>query len=202
MGKDTTGPAAGAVDEELIREVARDVIERAAPGELAVFRRRSRAYFRDPDGELKAARRSLDGKARDELLGSGAGEVIVVVAPFVLAIVQGVLTSLAQDLAASAVDRSQEAVRRLLRRVLRRPGPTADGTPAVAPEPPPAPAPGPAPEESSGGVDADPAGEQQALTEEQLRAIHRTARATALDHGLPEDRARSVADALVDALRG
>ncbi|MGW5611879.1 hypothetical protein ACWEWI_38690 [Streptomyces sp. NPDC003753] len=192
MGKDTVGPAVGAVDEELIRDVARDVLERAAPGELAVFRRRSKAYFRDPEGEIKAARKSLDGKVKDELLGFGAGEVVVVISPFVLAIVQGVLTSLAQDLATSITDRSQEAVRRLLRRVLRRPEPAADGTPAVTEAP--------APDETSGGADAAPAG-HRILTEEQLAYIHRSALSAALEQGLPEDRAQAVADALIDTLR-
>ncbi|MGW6523223.1 MULTISPECIES: hypothetical protein [unclassified Streptomyces] len=176
MGKDAVGPAAVAVDEELIRDVARDVVERAAPGELAVFRRQSKAYFRDPAVEIKAARKSLHGKTKDEPLGFGAGEAVMVMAPFILAVVQGVLTSLASDLAVSAADRSQDGIRRLLRRVLRRPEPVADETPAVT------------------------EGPEAPLTTEQLARIHAVAHSAAVELGLAEDRAVRLADALVDAL--
>lgn len=188
MGKDAVGP--GYVDQELVQDIARAVVERVEPGELAVFRRESKAYFRDPQGELKAARKSLRGKAKDEPMGFGADEVAVALAPFVLAVVQGVLTSLAQSLTTTATDRSQAGVGRLLRRMLGRPEPTVDETPVLPQEPGPAQTP-----------PATPAsGPEVALSTEQLGRIHAQALRTASDLGLDEERALRLADALVETL--
>ncbi|CAM5305846.1 hypothetical protein SALBM311S_08554 [Streptomyces alboniger] len=176
MGKDAVGPGAVAMDEELVRDVALDVVERTAPGELAVFRRQSRAYFRDPANEIKRPARAFAGRAKDELLAFGAGEAVMVMAPFILAVVQGALTSLAADLAVSATDRTQDGIRRLLRRILRRPEQTGDETPADTEKP------------------------RSPLAPERLAQIHTEARRAALDLGLPEGHAVRLADALVDAL--
>ncbi|WP_404962100.1 hypothetical protein [Streptomyces sp. 147326] len=192
MGKHTVGP--GFVDEELVQDIARAVVERAVPGELALFRRQSKAYFRDPEGELKAARKSLRAKPKDEALGFGGGEVAVALAPFILAVVQGVVVSLTQSLATTAADRSQEGIRRLLRRVLRRPEPAAAEALAETPTETHA--------ATAAGTDAAAATPAPGvpLSPEQLGRIRAQALAAALELGLDEDRAVRLADALVDTL--
>lgn len=223
MGKKTTGPGAGIVDQELVQEIAQDVIERTAPWELTVFPRECRNYFQDPKGELKAARKSLRGKVKDNALSWEAGEVAVALSPFVLAVVQGVLMSLLESTVSSATDRSKEGMRRLLRRMLGRPEPaadeatTADEAPTVAGAPPVAGAPtvagappavgaavqagvAAAAEAPAGGevveVPAEP-GSPPSLTAEHIRTV---AHRIAVREGLDDDMAARVAAALAEAL--
>jgi hypothetical protein len=167
------------VDGELVRDIARGVIGQVTPRELTLFRRRSDAFLKDPEAELNAARKSLRARPKEELLAWGTSETVVALTPFALAVVQGVLISLTESLATSAIDRSREGVARLLRRVLRRPA-----AEEATPNPP----------------FAASAGEEP-LTAEQLGTVHAHARELALALDLDEDAALRLADALVEELR-
>lgn len=173
-------PESGAaVDGELVRDIAQGIISRVTPRELTLFRRRSDAFFKDPEAELSAARESLRARPKEELLAWGTAETVVALTPFALAVVQGVLTSLIESVASSAIDRSWESVARLLRRSLRRPA--ADEATPNAP----------------GAVSAD----EEQLTAEQLGTMHARARELAMAQGLDEDSALRLADALIEELR-
>lgn len=69
---------------QLIADVARDVIAQTAPDELAIFQETSEASFKDPDGYLKHR------AGRDETLGFGALEAIstFLASPIVLLLTQ------------------------------------------------------------------------------------------------------------------
>lgn len=75
-----------AENNQLIADVARDIIGQTAPQELPLFRAISVAYFKDPNKLPK----QQGGK--DEMLGFGVGEVVVFLTPAVLVVVTEVVT--------------------------------------------------------------------------------------------------------------
>ncbi|WP_143652763.1 hypothetical protein [Streptomyces sp. 13-12-16] len=154
------------------------MISKVTPRELTLFRRRSDAFFKDPEAELNAARKSLRARPKEELLAWGTAETVVALTPFALAVVQGVLTSLTESLVASATDRGREAAARLLRLMLRR---ASAG-------------------ETAPDVHGAASTEEEHLSAEQLGLVHAHARELALSQGLDEASALRLADALVAEL--
>jgi hypothetical protein len=117
-----------AVDQDLVRDLARRIIEQAAPEELPLLRSTSERYFADPEKALGKRRRE------QEVLGFGAEAVVALLSPIVLAVVTDVLKDLAADVARAAGTRSIATIRASLRRLLRL-GPAAPETasPEIAP---------------------------------------------------------------------
>jgi hypothetical protein len=83
---------ADAMPNQVIADVARDLISQLAPQELPVFRAHSQAYFSDPKKVLK------EQAGKDDMLGFGAGEAIALVTPIVLPVVAEVVTFLATEI--------------------------------------------------------------------------------------------------------
>jgi hypothetical protein len=102
-------------DQELIRQVARDVVAATAPEELPLVRPMADEYFRGGRGPARSG---------DDLLGSGLETVVVLLTPVVFPVVAAVLDALTERVAEVAVTRGENGARRVLRAVLRR------GTPA------------------------------------------------------------------------
>lgn len=102
-----------AVDEALVRDLARKVLRQTAPTELPLFRPASERYFADPEETLRKRRRE------QEVLGFGSEAVIVLLTPVALAIATDVLKDLATQLARSAGARGAVAIRNALRRLFR-----------------------------------------------------------------------------------
>src|SRR5512135_1499250 len=83
-------------DEQLIDEVARGLIADLAPQELPLFRANSAAYFKDPE-------KALQGQpAKDEMLGFGAGDAVVLLTPIVLAVISDVIAFLIEEVKKAA----------------------------------------------------------------------------------------------------
>jgi hypothetical protein len=112
------------IDDALVRDLAREVLKKTAPAELALLRPASERYFADPEGALRERRRE------QEVLGFGSEAVIALLTPVVLTIVTDVLKDLAADLARSAGTRGTAAVRTALRRLF---GLDASGAAAEVP---------------------------------------------------------------------
>jgi hypothetical protein len=83
--------SAAAADRVLVVEVSRDLVAALAPGEMAVFRPVSVAYFEDP------AR--LKSETGDAMLGFGPGEVVMLLTPIVLSVMGEVISYLRSDIA-------------------------------------------------------------------------------------------------------
>ncbi|MFD3542438.1 hypothetical protein ACFWUQ_23520 [Streptomyces sp. NPDC058662] len=128
MGRTKAEPYAA--EEDLVREIAREVVERVAPHELVLFHAESTAYFRDPRKALKAARKRAAAKPKDERFGFGSGELIDLATPIVLAMVETGLVTVGAHLMLTTVERGAGSLRPFLRRVLRRPDPAEGGGPA------------------------------------------------------------------------
>jgi len=73
------------VQDQLVSELARNLVANTAPQELPLFRPVSEAYFKDPDGTLKGQ------PGKDETLGFGVGEAATFITPIVLAVMTDVL---------------------------------------------------------------------------------------------------------------
>jgi hypothetical protein len=102
-----------AVDDALVRDLARKAVRRTAPEELPLFRPASERYFADPGEALRRRRRE------QEVLGFGSEAVIVLLTPVALTIATDVLKDLAAQLARSAGARGAVAIRGALRRLFR-----------------------------------------------------------------------------------
>ena len=111
-------------DEELVRDLARAVLARAAPEELVLFEESAADYFADP-------RAVLDPKRRDEAVGFGLD--LALLTPYVLAVASPVLAFLVQTVAGAVKEESQPLLRRLVRRLFRLED--ADGSETASPSP-------------------------------------------------------------------
>jgi hypothetical protein len=96
------------VDDALVNDVARIVVERVAPAELPMFATLSDAYLADP-------RPPESGPGGGGPLGFGVGDAVVLVTPVALMVANEVTQHLAGELARGAVARGKRAVRRLFR---------------------------------------------------------------------------------------
>ncbi|MFF4098600.1 hypothetical protein [Streptomyces sp. NPDC001903] len=196
------------LEEDLLREIAREVVEDVAPHELVLFHAESTAYFRNPRKALKAARKRAAATPKDDRFGFGGGELIAIATPIVLAMVETALVTVSAHLALTATERSAGSVRDLVRRMRRRPDPaegegeesTEEENPAEAST---TPAAGAAIDSAAGpetdAVDgtARPAESAEALPPAVREAIRQKVYEQALRYGIDEDGARLLADAVI-----
>lgn len=154
-----------AEEQQLIADVSRDVVAQLAPHEMPVFRPVSQAFFQSPERALAQAG---DG---DQMLGFGAGEVVQLLTPVVLAVATEVLLFVAQEAKKTARSEGVElanawitsAFRRLRPPAAEAGPPAASSTPdapttpvaPVAPAAPAAPAP-PAPTSTANPAPPEP----------------------------------------------
>ena len=73
-------------DNQLIADVARDIVAQTAPQELPLFRATSIAFFKKPKNVLK------NQAGKDEMLGFGIGDTVSLLTPAVLVVMTEVVT--------------------------------------------------------------------------------------------------------------
>jgi hypothetical protein len=81
--------------DQLISDLAHDLVTQISPQELPLFRANSTAYFQNPEKTLKGQ------KGKDEMLGFGAGEAITFMTPIILAVTTEVISFISQELKSS-----------------------------------------------------------------------------------------------------
>jgi hypothetical protein len=155
----------------LVEELARDVVSQVSPAELPLFRATAAQYFADP------RRATSRREGADETLGFGAEAAVLLVGPFALELVKGVLTRLLGTVGNAAADGLASRLRRALAGDKPAPGPAVPERPADAQQ-----------------LDA------QQLDAQQLALVRRTAADEARRLTLPEADASRLADAVVAAL--
>ena len=101
------------VDQDLVVDVAREVLGRAAPEELPLLRSASRRYFETPHPAGHTRR------GESEVLGFGTEAVVTLLTPVVLAVVTDVLSHIATEIAAGVGPRGMRTARAALRRLFR-----------------------------------------------------------------------------------
>jgi hypothetical protein len=158
-------------EHDLVAALARDAVASTAPEELPLFRRTSEAYFADPADVLSKA------EAKDEALGFGVEQAVILVTPAALAVATSVVQFLSNEVGGALKEQVAPRIKDLVEGLFRRDDAPPDGDKtekAKKPEPPP-------------------------LTKEQLDEVYRVAN-TVARRLLPADRASTLADAVVGRL--
>ena len=150
--------------DQLIADWARDIVAQAAPEELPIFRAKSVEYFKNPKKSLKGQ------KSKDNMVGFGAGEAVILVTPYVLAIATQVIKFVAEELSKALAKQSTDAIGDIIKRMFQHRGKKQDDTTPIS------------------------------LTREQLTQIYHVAYQTALGLHLPDEKAKLLANATVGSL--
>lgn len=103
-----------AVDDELVAEVARDLVAKTAPHELPLFRATSEEYFKDPERALSPP------EGKDETLGFGVGIALAMITPVALEVVKSVIAFVSAEVGKTAKEESEPLIRNAVRRLFRR----------------------------------------------------------------------------------
>jgi hypothetical protein len=154
------------INNELINDLARDVVTQIAPQELPLFRAHSEAYFKDPQKALQSQ------SAKDDMLGFGVGEAIVLLTPIALATLDEVVKFVVEEAKKSAQDQGADLIQQQIKTLFKKfhyPDSNDKKNPA-------------------------------ALTSEQLAQVRKIAFNKARQLNLSEDRAKILADAVVGSL--
>ena len=93
------------LENQLIADLARDLVSQTAPQELPLFRANSAAFFENPD-KLLAEQRS-----KDEMLGFGAVEAVALMTPAILAVSSAIVQFLIAEIKKSATGESSALIR-------------------------------------------------------------------------------------------
>jgi hypothetical protein len=99
---------------QIIADVAREVITQMAPEELPLFRSTSTAYFQNPERVVK------EEQNQDELLGFGGGEVVVLLTPYVLQIMTEVVKFVAGEVQKSLAVESASLISEIVKKLFKR----------------------------------------------------------------------------------
>jgi hypothetical protein len=102
------------IDNQLVSDVARELVLQLAPQELPLFRANSAAYFQDPEKALAGQ------KGKDEMLGFGSGEVVVFLTPIALTVATEVVKFLVEEVKKSAKDESSAIIGDMVKRVFKK----------------------------------------------------------------------------------
>jgi hypothetical protein len=169
--------------ESLTVELTELVLGDLAPDEIEILDITAAEYFAEPDAVLNP-------KRRDESLGFGLE--VGLLTPYVLAALTPVVDYVASIVLATAREEGRPQIEALVRRIFRlRVRPAGSSGSSGGPSTPAAP-----------DAQADPPPDEGhlALTREQARHVRDLALARARDSGMPDGRARLLADSLVGAL--
>ena len=84
------------IENQLIAELARDLISQTVPQELPLFRANSEAFFTNPEKLLAGQ------KGKDEMLGFGVGEAVAMMTPAALMVTSEIVKFLTEEVKKSA----------------------------------------------------------------------------------------------------
>jgi len=101
-------------NNQLIADVARNVIAQTEPGELPLFQSISMEYFKRPTAANKKKR------GKDELLGFGIGDAVSLVTPAMLVVMTQVVVFLTEVVRQSVVEESASLINERVRRMFKK----------------------------------------------------------------------------------
>lgn len=99
---------------QLIADVARDIVAQTELGEIPLFQAISIQYFKKPDTLFKKQ------SGKDEKVGIGIGETISVATPAVLVVMTQVVTFLAGEVRKSATEESTSLINEQVKRMFKK----------------------------------------------------------------------------------
>jgi hypothetical protein len=100
--------------DQLAAEFGRNVVARAAPQELPLYRAISESYIKDPQHTIKY------GRNKDEMLGFGMAETVTYLTPIILPVLSTVFKFIAEEIKSSIHD--QHLVGDTLKKLLTKAG--------------------------------------------------------------------------------
>lgn len=100
------------IDDQLITEVAHDLVEEVAPRELPIFPATSKAFFKNPDD---TTRRQW---AKEEKLGFGLQEAAVFLTPVILAVTTEVMQFLVETFKVANRKQAVDVMTALIKKVI------------------------------------------------------------------------------------
>jgi hypothetical protein len=112
-------------DDELVVEVARELVARTAPQELPRFRATSAAYLDDPQKVLRAK------GGRDEMLGFGVEAAVLFLTPVALEVAKTVVSYLAAEIRGVVEKETSDAIARRVHGLFHRSESGPEDDPAV-----------------------------------------------------------------------
>jgi len=151
---------------QLIADLARDIVAQTAPQELPLFRTMSAAYFKNPDKVLKGQ------SGKDEMLGFGVAEAVVMLTPSILAIMSQVVQFVMAEVQKSVATNTADVINDLVTRMFKKFRPADEKDHQNVP----------------------------ALTTEQLTRVRNLAYQEAHKLALPDAQAGLLADSIVGSL--
>lgn len=104
-----------AVHDQVIADVARELIAEVAPQELPIFRANAEAFFRDPD---KSLHKLPPGK--DDMLGMGIGEAVAFLTPVTLALVTEATQFLLGEVKKSVTSESESLISDRVKKLFKK----------------------------------------------------------------------------------
>ncbi len=99
---------------QLIADLTRDIVAQTAPQELPLFRIMSAAYFKNPDQVLKGQ------SGKDEMLGFGVAEAVVMLTPSILAIMSQVVNFVMAEVQNSVATNSADVIADLVSKMFKK----------------------------------------------------------------------------------
>jgi hypothetical protein len=99
---------------QLIADLARDIVAQTAPQELPLFRTMSAAYFKNPEKLLKGQ------SEKDEMLGFGVAGVVIMLTPTILAIMSQVVQFIITEVQKSVATNSADVINDLVSKMFKK----------------------------------------------------------------------------------
>jgi hypothetical protein len=99
---------------QLVKDVSRDLVTEIAPQELPLFRASSEVFFQNPD-ELLSGR-----KSKDDMLGFGTGDAVVLMTPVIMAVSQQVILFVVEQVKKSAQEESSTLIDETVKKMFKK----------------------------------------------------------------------------------
>jgi hypothetical protein len=99
---------------QLIADLTRDIVAQTVPQELPLFRTISAAYFKNPDKVLKGQ------SGKDEMLGFGVAEAVIMLTPSILAIMSQVVQFVMAEVQKSVATNSADVIDDLVSKMFKK----------------------------------------------------------------------------------
>jgi hypothetical protein len=100
--------------DAVVADAAQEIVARAAPQEMPLFRATSEAYFADPEKAL------ADRKPKDEMLGFGVEAAALLLTPVIIDVTRRVALALVRQFGDAVEKESSEAVGGFVHRLFHR----------------------------------------------------------------------------------
>jgi hypothetical protein len=113
------------VPDAVVADAAREIVARAAPQEIPLFRAASEAYFADPEKAL------AENKPKDEMLGFGVEAAALLLTPVIIDVVRRVAVALVNSAGDAVEKEGSEAVGGFVHKLFNR-GKKGGGEPKEA----------------------------------------------------------------------